>query len=348
MDFNALPKVVLHDHLDGGLRPSTIVELAAEHGYPALPTTDVEALEQWFDQGLSGSLERYLEAFTHTVGVMQHPEAVERVAYESLVDAADDGVVHLESRFAPSLLTRGSMDRLGALRAAARGFRRGQVETGTTWGIVVDAMRQDSDSAEVAEVAIAAADLGVVGFDLAGPEAGHPAGRHRAACERVLGAGLGLTIHAGEADGPRSILDALDCGAQRIGHGFRIIDDCTLDADGAVTDLGPIARRVHEAAIPLEVCPISNSHTTGVPVAEHPIEALRQAGFVITVSPDNRLMSRTTTSGEFRLLATTFGWGEDEFEAVGRAAAGAIFGPESLRSAVDGRLSERWPSGGLD
>ena len=339
MDFASLPKVVLHDHLDGGLRPATIVELAAEYGYTDLPTTDFEALEQWFDQGLSGSLEQYLAAFDHTVAVMQHPEAVERVAYESLVDAANDGVIHLESRFAPSLLTGGGMDRLEALGAAAAGFRRAESETAATWGLIVDAMRQDSDSDDVAEVAIAAKDLGVVGFDLAGPEAGFPASRHRGACETVLAAGLGLTIHAGEAAGPRSILDALDCGAQRIGHGFRIIDDCVV-TDGEIVDLGPVARRVHEGRIPLEICPISTTHTTGMPVADHPIDLLRRAGFVVTVSPDNRLMSRTTTSGEYRLLATTFGWGPSEFDHVGRAAAGAIFGTGSLRTVVRDRLAE--------
>lgn len=347
MDFASLPKVVLHDHLDGGLRPATIVELAAEYGYSELPTTDVDALEQWFDQGLSGSLERYLEAFDHTVGVMQHPEAVERVAYESLIDAASDGVVHLESRFAPSLLTTGAMDRLDALAAAAAGFRRAESETGTSWGLLVDAMRQEADSAEVAEVAIAAEDLGVVGFDLAGPEAGFPASRHRRACETVLEAGLGLTIHAGEASGPGSILDALDCGAQRIGHGFRIIEDCTV-TDGEIVDLGPVAKRVHEGGIPLEICPISNTHTTGMPVVDHPIDLLRRAGFVVTVSPDNRLMSRTTTSGEYRLLATTFGWGEGEFDDIGRAAAEAIFGTHSLRTGVRERLAGRPRSANLE
>ncbi len=340
MDFASLPKVVLHDHLDGGLRPATIVELAAEYGYAKLPTSDVDALEQWFDQGLSGSLERYLEAFDHTVGVMQHPEAVERVAYESLVDAASDGVIHLESRFAPSLLTKGSMSRSDAIAAAVAGFRRAEAQTGTTWGLIVDAMRQESDSAAAAEVAIAAADLGVVGFDLAGPEAGHPASRHRKACDTVLGAGLGLTIHAGEAAGPRSILDALDCGAQRIGHGFRVIDDCTV-SDGEIVDLGPIARRVHEGRIPLEVCPISNTHTTGMAVVDHPIDLLRRAGFVVTVSPDNRLMSRTSMSGEYRLLATTFAWEPSDFHEIGRAASEVIFGPSSLRTGVRERLAER-------
>ncbi len=336
MDTAALPKVVLHDHLDGGLRPRTVIELAAACGYDGLPSTDPEPLADWFDQGRAGSLAGYLEAFVHTVAVMQDADAIERVAYESLIDAAEDGVIHLESRFAPSLLTTGGLDRLAAVEAAATGFRRAEDETGATWGIIVDAMRQDRDSSEVAEVAAAARDLGVVGFDLAGPEAGHPARRHRAACERVLEAGLGLTIHAGEAAGPPSIADALDCGAQRIGHGYRVIEDCTV-RDGAIVDLGDVAATVVERAVPLEICPWSNVHTGGIGIEDHPVRLLAEAGFAVTISPDNRLMSRTSASHEFAALVDHHGWGPAEIERATMTAVAAAFIPPSTRR----RLADR-------
>ncbi len=337
MDLVALPKVVLHDHLDGGLRPETIIELAADAGYDGLPTTDPEALADWFDQGTSGSLERYLAAFDHTVAVMQRPEHIERVAHESLVDAAADGVIHLECRFAPSLLTQGGLSRLEAIEAAAAGFRRAAAETGAGWGIIVDAMRQDTDSEAVAEVAAAARDLGVVGFDLAGPEAGHPARDHRAACDRAREAGLGLTIHAGEGAGPDSVADAVAVGAERIGHGFRLIEDCRVD-DGRIVELGPIARTVHERRIPLELCPWSNTHTGGLDMEDHPADALRAAGFVVTLSPDNRLMSRTSASAEYRAMVDTFGWGPTEVLAAAQDAAEAAFLPAGDRAVLGDRI----------
>lgn len=330
MDVREQPKVVLHDHLDGGLRPGTVVELAAEHGYEGLPSTDPDRLADWFDQGRSGSLTRYLAAFEHTTAVMQVPEAIERVAYESLVDAAGDGVVHLESRFAPSLLTRRGLDRMAVLEAASSGFRRAADETGASWGIIVDAMRQDTDSDVVAEVAVAATDLGVVGFDLAGPEDGFPAGRHRAACELVLAAGLGLTIHAGEAAGPDSIADALACGAERIGHGYRIVEDCVV-ADGEVVALGLIAATVLERRIPLEICPWSNAHTGGFTVDEHPVDLLYRAGFAVTISTDNRLMSRTSASRELATLVEVHGWGPDEVDHVTSTAVDAAFVTDEVR-----------------
>lgn len=339
MDLVALPKVVLHDHLDGGLRPATIVELAADAGYDGLPTTDPEALAEWFDQGTSGSLERYLAAFDHTVAVMQRREHIERVAHESLVDAAADGVVHLECRFAPSLLTAGGLSRLEAIEAAAAGFRRASAETGAGWGIIVDAMRQDTDSEAVAEVAVAARDLGVVGFDLAGPEAGHPATDHRVACERARAAGLGLTIHAGEGAGPDSVAAAVAVGAERIGHGFRLIEDCRVE-DGRIVELGPIARTVHDRRIPLELCPWSNTHTGDLAMADHPADLLRSAGFVITLSPDNRLMSRTSASAEYEAMVDTFGWERDEVLAVARNAADVAFLPAGERARL-GDLIDR-------
>lgn len=341
MDLRTLPKVVLHDHLDGGLRPATIIDLAAEAGYDQLPTDDPAGLEAWFDQGTSGSLERYLAAFDHTVAVMQTAPAIERVAHESLVDAAADGVTHLECRFAPSLLTRGGLDHRQVLEAAAAGFRRAERVTGTTWGIIVDAMRQDDDSTVVAAVATAATDLGVVGFDLAGPEAGNPADRHAAACAHVLDAGLGLTIHAGEGDGVESVRRALAVGAQRIGHGFRLVEDCRVE-DGTIVDLGPVAADVHDRRVPLELCPHSNTHTTGLAMGDHPVDLLRRAGFVVTLNPDNRLMSRTSATAEYEAIVEAFGWEPDVVRTVATAAATAAFASDRRRSELAEQVS-RWP-----
>ncbi|MEX1288105.1 MAG: adenosine deaminase, partial [Acidimicrobiia bacterium] len=201
------------------------------------------------------------------------------------------------------------------------------------------AMRQDTDSEAVAEVAVAARDLGVVGFDLAGPEAGHPASDHRAACERALEAGLGLTIHAGEGAGPESVADAVAVGAERIGHGFRLIEDCRV-VGGRIVELGPIARTVHERRIPLELCPWSNTHTGDFDMADHPAEALRAAGFVVTLSPDNRLMSRTSASAEYRAMVDTFGWDARTVAVVARAAAEAAFVSDERRRHLLGLVDD--------
>lgn len=331
MDIPVLPKVLLHDHLDGGLRAQTILELAADVGYDRLPADTSAGLERWFDQGTSGSLLRYLEAFEHTIAVMQTIPAIERVAYECGLDLAADGVVYFESRFAPSLLTREGLDRREALAAASRGFAAAREETGIEWGIIVDAMRNEGDSAEVAAVAIAARDLGVVGFDLAGPEAGFPPDDHLPACRAIREANMGLTIHAGEADGTDSIWRALQrCGAHRLGHGYRIIDDCTV-ADGRIVELGSLATYVQEFRVPLEVSPFSNTHTAGITMEHHPIRLLHDAGFNVTVNTDNRLMSRTSMTREMTALVEVLGFGARDLERLTMRALKAAFCPQSVK-----------------
>ena len=222
--LRALPKVILHDHLDGGLRSATVVELARASGYRDLPTLDVDDLADWFDQGESGSLEGYLDAFRHTIAVMQTPEALARVATEAVQDLAADGVVYAEIRFAPSLHLQQGLSRSEVIAAVLEGIDAGTAETGIDAAVIIDAMRQDRDSPDVVAAALEFRDRGVVGFDLAGPEAGFPPTNHLRACREARAGGLHLTIHAGEADGPHSILAALDpCGAERIGHGVRIV-----------------------------------------------------------------------------------------------------------------------------
>ncbi|UCG40259.1 MAG: adenosine deaminase [Acidimicrobiia bacterium] len=331
MDIASLPKVLLHDHLDGGLRPTTILELAEEVGYGGLPADTAEGLEEWFDQGTSGSLPRYLEAFTHTVAVLQTAPAIERVAYECGVDLHADGVVYFESRYAPSLSTEAGLSRREVLEAMAAGFRRAEQETGVLWGIIVDAMRQDTDSVEVAQVAIDSRDLGVVAFDLAGPEAGFPPDDHLEACRMIREANMGLTIHAGEADGPDSMWRAIQrCGAHRLGHGGAILVDCMVEED-AVIALGSLATYVRDFRVALEMCPYSNTHTSGRALARHPIRPLHDAGFNVTVNTDNRLMSRTSMTKEMTALHEVLGFTRRDLERLTMRALKASFSSQGVK-----------------
>jgi adenosine deaminase len=331
----ALPKVLLHDHLDGGLRPQTVVELAVETGYTGLPTSDVDDLAAWFHAGAARrSLPLYLETFVHTVGVMQTPSALERVAYECAEDLADDGVVHAEVRFAPELHQQRGMSLADVVGAVSAGFT--QARSRIDVRILLTAMRTGDRAAHIARAALDLLDLGVVGFDLAGAELGYPPTAHRAAFDLLRDAGLPCTVHAGESAGGDSIAAALDCGARRLGHGVRVADE--VGADGA---LGPVARRVHEQGIPLELCPTSNVHTgAATDLAAHPVERLRRAGFVVTVNTDNRLMSDVSLSGELGALSQTFELGLDDLEAVTLAAADAAFLDAGERAPLQRRVRD--------
>src|SRR5688572_8297845 len=270
------PKVLLHDHLDGGLRPGTVIDLASEIGYRDLPTTDPDELARWFTRGADRkSLELYLEGFRHTVAVMQTRDAIERVAAECAEDLAADGVVYAEVRMAPELLTDGSLSLDDAVTAMVDGFRRGSEGRPISIGLIVTAMRQAAKSVEIAELAVRHRDAGVVGFDIAGPEAGYPPTRHLDAFNLIAHENFHFTIHAGEAFGLPSIWQALQwCGADRLGHGVRIIDDITVDDDGSV-HLGALAAYVRDKRIPLEMCPSSNIQTGAAEsFGEHPIGLL--------------------------------------------------------------------------
>jgi adenosine deaminase len=327
MDYVAVPKAVLHDHLDGGLRVATVIELADAIGYDALPTNDEAELTSWFHQRQSGSLERYLEAFAHTFGVMQTQESLRRVAYEAGVDLAADGVVYAEVRFGPSLHTFGGLRREDVIEAVLDGYAAAGAETGIVLYGIATALRDEGDSEAVAEAAVRFVGRGMVAFDLAGPEAGFPADDHEPACRLAREHGLGLTIHAGESDGPNSIWRALaHCGAQRIGHGVRIADDCIV-VDGEVVELGALARRVRDQRIPLEVSVSSNLDTNAFPDgAAHPLGALYRAGFDVSINTDNRLMSRTTPSAEYRFAAEEFGFTPSDLGAITADALEAGFG----------------------
>ncbi|MBD0323056.1 MAG: adenosine deaminase [Aldersonia sp.] len=314
------PKALLHDHLDGGLRPATVLELARDCGYDRLPADTPDGLATWFREAAdSGSLERYLETFDHTVGVMQTPAGLQRVARECAEDLADDGVVYAEIRFAPEQhLERGlTLDEV--VEHTLDGFAQGVSAAGVRGrniqvGCLLTAMRHAARSREIAELAVRFRDRGVVGFDIAGAEAGYPPSRHLDAFEYMRDNNAHFTIHAGEAFGLPSIHEAIAfCGADRLGHGVRIADDIT-DTDGSAT-LGLLAGYVRDKRIPLELCPSSNVQTGAVKsMDEHPFGLLARLKFRVTVNTDNRLMSDTTMSHEMQRLVDSFGYGWSDLE----------------------------------
>ena len=317
------PKVLLHDHLDGGLRPETIVELAEETGYEALPTRDPEELGAWMMHGADRKdLLLYLETFAHTVGVMQTPGALARVARECAEDLAADGVVYAEVRFAPEQHLERGLGLDEVVEAVQDGFRDGAERTGIRIGTLLTAMRTAARSLEIADLAVRWRDRGVVGFDIAGAEAGYPPTRHLDAFEHVRRANFHLTIHAGEAFGVPSIWEALQlCGAERLGHGVRIVDDIEA-GPGDEVRLGRVAHLVRDRRVPLELCPTSNVHSGAAPsIEEHPIGRLMDLRFRVTVNTDNRLMSATSLSQEFLQLVEAFGigWGQ-----IGRLTTNAM------------------------
>src|SRR5712671_2697653 len=328
-----LPKVLLHEHLDGVLRPKTVIELARGAKYDRLPAEDPEELARWFHQGANqGSLPKYLEGFAHTIAVMQTEEALERVAYEQAEDLSADGVVYFETRFAPVFHTREGLTHQQVVSAVLKGLERGQKEFGISPGLIMCAMRNMDVSLEMAELAVDFRERGVVGFDLAGEEGGFPPKKHVDAFHYIQRQNFNITIHAGEGFGKESIWQAIQyCGAHRIGHGTRLIDDIAV-ADGKAVKLGDLAQYVLDKRIPLEICLLSNVHTGATPsLAEHPFRILYKEKFRVTLNTDNRLMSQTTMSKEFEAAADTFGLGLDDFEKITINAMKSAFLPYRQR-----------------
>ncbi|MGD9483461.1 adenosine deaminase [Streptomyces sp. TRM70308] len=335
------PKVLLHDHLDGGLRPATVVDLARKAGYDRLPETDAEALGRWFREAAdSGSLERYLETFAHTVAVMQSRDALFRVAAECAEDLAADGVVYAEVRYAPEQHLEGGLSLEDVVRAVNEGFREGErraLAAGHRVRVtaLLTAMRHAARSLEVAELANRFRDEGVAGFDIAGAEAGYPPTRHLDAFEYLKRENHHFTIHAGESFGLPSIWQALQwCGADRLGHGVRITDDITVAEDGTV-ELGRLAAYVRDKRVPLEMCPTSNLQTgAATSYADHPIGLLRTLHYRVTVNTDNRLMSGTSMTNEFAHLVCTFGYTLDDMQWFTVNAMKSAFIPFDERLAM--------------
>jgi adenosine deaminase len=330
--IRSAPKVLLHDHLDGGLRPESVIEMAAQTGYADLPTTDAAELGRWFRSGADRkSLELYLEGFRHTVGVMQTPETIHRVAAECAEDLAADGIVYAEVRYAPELSTQAGLSLDDVMLAWLDGFEEGMRRAAAAGRpivirAIVTAMRQFARSVEIAELSVRYRDQGVVGFDIAGPEDGFPPSRHLDAFQLIHRENFHITIHAGEAFGLPSIWEALQwCGAERLGHGVRIVDDISVGPDGAI-EMGRLAQFVRDNRVPLEMCPTSNVHTGAVAsIAEHPIDLLRRLRYRVTVNTDNRLMSGVTLSSEFEALTETFDIGLDEMQWLSTNAMKSSF-----------------------
>ena len=334
-----LPKALLHDHLDGGLRSQTIIDIAKEIGHE-LPSYDAVELAEWFRASCdSGSLVRYLETFAHTVAVMQRREDIVRVARECAVDLARDGVVYAEVRMAPELLTEKGLTLSAAIEAILEGFSAGEKEAKTEGNtirvtLLLCGMRQNQLSQEVAELAVKYRERGVVGFDIAGPEDGFPPSDQLDTFEYLRRENAHFTIHAGEAYGLPSIWEAIQlCGAERLGHGVRIIDD--IDLNHTPPRLGKLAAYVRDRRIPLEMCPSSNIQTgAAANFADHPIGDLAKLRFRVTVNTDNRLMSATSMSREMSELVTAFNWSFLDLQRVTINALKSSFIPFEERLAI--------------
>jgi adenosine deaminase len=330
----AAPKVLLHDHLDGGLRPQTMIDLAQEYGYKGLPSTDAEQLAALIRRGADRKeLSLYLETFAHTCGVLQHRDALIRTAHECALDLAADGVVYAEVRFAPEQHMEAGLTLDEVVEAVQDGFRSGQAAAAQAGapivvGTLCSAMRQAAQSSQIAALAIRHRDNGVVGFDIAGPEIGFPPSRHLDAFNLIHEANFHTTIHAGEAFGLPSIHEALQyCGAERLGHGVRIVDDIKVHEDGSY-ELGRLASFVRDRRVPLEMCPSSNVHTgAAASIAEHPIALLKRLRFRVTVNTDNRLMSGVSMTSEMLELVNTFGYGLDDLQWFAVNAMKSAFWP---------------------
>jgi adenosine deaminase len=333
--LQSLPKVLLHEHLDGVLRPQTIIDLAKTSNYDQLPSEDPRALAGWFHQGANqGSLPKYLEGFVHTIAVMQTEEALERVAYEQAEDLYRDGVVYFETRFAPLFHTRGGLTHQQVVSAVLKGLARARKDFGVASGLIICAMRNMDVSREMAELAVDFRERGVVGFDLAGEEGGYPPKKHVDAFHYIQRQNFNITIHAGEGFGKESIWQAIQyCGAHRIGHGTRLIDDIAV-TDGKAVKLGDLAQYVLDKRIPLEICLLSNVHTgAAASLAEHPFRILYHEKFRVTLNTDNRLMSDTSMTKEFEAAAETFGLSLEDFEKITINAMKSAFLPYDQRCA---------------
>jgi len=302
-----LPKVLLHDHLDGGLRIGTVIELAKKERYP-LPSDDPRELLDWFHRGANqGDLKLYLDTFKVIYAVLQTEEAIERVAYESMLDLKDDNTVYVETRFAPFFHTNKGLTHDEIMEAALRGLRQGTKETGIPFGLIVCSMRGTDWAVPMAELAVKYREKGAVAFDLAGDEAGYPAKKYIEAFHYCQRENFNITIHAGEAFGAQSIWQALQwCGAHRIGHGTRLVDDFVIE-NGRVVGMGTLAQYVLDKRIPLECCLSSNIHTAAAEsFAAHPFRLFYANRFRVTLNTDNRLMSDTSMSKELDIAVRAY------------------------------------------
>ncbi|WP_309129037.1 adenosine deaminase [Microbacterium sp.] len=354
VSLRSLPKVSLHDHLDGAVRPATIIELADQVGVQT-PAHDAEALRRWFAENCdSGSLVEYLKTFDVTSSVMQTEQALIRVTREFVADLAADGVIYGEVRWAPELHLAGGLSPQQAVNAVQRGIEEGEDEADAAghsirMGQILSALRHTDRSLEIARLAVANRERGVVGFDIAGPEDGFPASGHRAAFDHLAAEFMPVTVHAGEAAGAASIRSALlDGRALRLGHGVRIAEDLQIverEGDEVQVQFGDLARWVRDREIPLELSPSSNLQTGAIAqwgdeLADHPFDLLYQLGFAVTVNVDNRTMSATSLTRELGLLVDAFDYDLDDLETFQFNAASAAFLPVEEREELVEMISE--------
>jgi len=332
--IKSVPKVLLHDHLDGGLRAETIIELAKDLKYKKLPTQDPGELAVWFHRGANkGNLVEYLQGFEHTCAVMQTKENLERVAYEMMEDMKNDGVCYVETRFAPVFHTSKGLYHEDIVNAVINGLERGKKDFGVGWGLILCGMRNMKDTLEIAELSVNFRNRGVVGFDLAGEEGGYPPKKHVDAFHFIQRENFNITIHAGEGFGKESIWQAIQwCGAHRIGHATHLKDDFTFDSEGNVVAFGDLAQYVLDKRIPLEICLLSNIHTGAIDKIEnHPFGFLYKNKFRVTINTDDRLMSDTTMTKEFLTAIEHFNLNLEDVEKITLNAMKSAFIPYNER-----------------
>jgi adenosine deaminase len=317
--IKSAPKVLLHDHLDGGLQTETILDLAKDLNYNRLPTKDPGELAEWFHSGANkGNLVEYLQGFEHTTVVMQTKDALERVAYEMMEDMKNDNVCYVETRFAPVFHTKKGLHNEDVVSAVLTGLEKGKTDFGVGYGLILCGMRNMKNSLEIAELAVNFRNQGVVGFDLAGEEGGYPPKKHVEAFHFIQRENFNITIHAGEAFGKESIWQAIQwCGAHRIGHATRLKEDITFDKEGNVVAFGDLAQYVLDKRIPLEICLLSNVHTGAIDKIEnHPFKILFREKFRVTLNTDDRLMSNTTMTKEFLTAMEYFNVTLEDIEKI--------------------------------
>ena len=317
--IRAAPKVLLHDHLDGGLRPQTIIDLAKEQKYIKLPTKDAGELAEWFHRGANkGNLVEYLQGFEHTCAVMQSKENLERVAYEMMEDMKRDGVCYVETRYAPVFHTSKGLYNEDVVTAVLSGLEKGKKDFGVGYGLILCGMRNMKNTLEIAELAVNFRNKGVVGFDLAGEEGGYPPKKHIDAFQFIQRANFNITIHAGEAFGKESIWQAIQwCGAHRIGHATHLKEDFIFDDKGGIAGFGDLAQYILDKRIPLEICLLSNVHTGAIDKIEnHPFGLLFKEKFRVTINTDDRLMSNTTMTKEFLVAIEHFNLTMEDIEKI--------------------------------
>ncbi|MCL6098865.1 MAG: adenosine deaminase [Bacteroidetes bacterium] len=328
--IRGIPKVLLHDHLDGGVRPQTIIDLAKEIKYNKLPTSDAGELAVWFHRGANkGNLVEYLQGFEHTIAVMQSKENLFRIAYEMMEDMQKDGVAYVETRFSPVFHTQKGLYHEDVIQAVLEGLEKGKKDFGVGYGLILCGMRNMKNTLEIAELAVNFRKDGVVGFDLAGEEGGYPPKKHIDAFQFIKQKNFNITIHAGEAFGKDSIWQAIQiCGAHRIGHATRLIEDIISDKEGSVIALGDLAQYILDTRLPLEICLLSNVHTGAIDKLEHhPFIKLYKEKFRVFLNTDDRLMSDTTLTKEYLTASELFGISLDDIEKLNINAMKSSFIP---------------------